>query len=780
MNDRKGGQFPIEALVPIKARRTKAMAIAALPLLALAGQVSAKPAVGGFPEMPSAPTGAPNVIVIMTDDVGFASGSTFGGAIPTPTMDRLAENGLRYDNFHTNALCSPSRAALLTGRNAHAVGFGGVADSARDEPGYNSVIPKGAGSIGQILKAHGYVTAWFGKNHTVPTWQNGPLGPYDQWASGMGFDYFYGFHGGAADQFSPPLIENNSTIEPPQQPGYTLDQDLADRAIGWIAAQKVASGGKPFLLHYTPMTAHAPLHAPKEWIERFRGQFDGGWDVLRTETFARQKRMGVIPANATLAPVPPGVPAWQSLSADQRKVYARYMEVYAAALAHCDYQIGRIVEALRQSGQLDNTMIIYIQGDNGASPEGGPTGAINYAEVLNSAAVRPRDQTADALRRLDEIGGPRSYPIAPMGWTVAMNTPFPYYKTISSRLGGLTNGMVISWPKGIPARGDRDQFTHLVDVLPTVLEAARLPAPREIGGVRQQPFDGVSFTYSFDKPQAPARHRTQYFEVGGHAALYQDGWLAASPVKFGGPPGAPPPALDPQWQLYDLRNDSSQTIDLAARFPAKLARLRAVFEAEARRNHVLPISGNMSLHLLPENRPEALARPGRHVMLPSPFRYTESTFPNIKNRSWSIEADIDVPAGGGNGVLITEGGRFSGWGLAMLGGVPTFFYRTGDTDAALTRLSAAAPLNPGAHRVGVNFTLDGSGLGRGGLLEMIVDGKSAGQTRIERTIAYKFAPEGGSVGHDTGTPLVDDYRVPAPYDGVLRSVTVDLKPTQTP
>lgn len=760
--------------------RSKVFRLLVVPLLVLSVPALAKAPVAGFPERSNAPEGAPNVIVIMTDDVGFASGSTYGGAIPTPTMDQLAANGLRYDNFHTNALCSPSRAALLTGRNAHAVGFGGVTDFGRSDPGYNTVIPKSAASIGRIFKSSGYDTAWFGKNHTVPNWQNGPLGPYDQWASGMGFDYFYGFHGGLTDQFSPTLIENNSTIEPPIRSDYTLDSDMADRAIQWISAQKAQNGDRPFLIHYAPTTAHGPLHAPKEWIERFRGKFDSGWDVLRQETFARQKRMGVIPAYATLSPVSPGVRPWQSLTEDQQKVYARYMEVYAAALAHCDHQIGRIVEALRESGQLDNTIIIYIQGDNGASPEGGPSGAINYAEVLNSSAIRPGDQTEEALRRLDEIGGPRSYPIAPMGWTVAMNTPFPYYKTVSSRLGGLTNGMVISWPKGITARGDRGQFTHLVDVVPTLLEAAKVPIPSVIDGVRQQRFDGVSFAYSFGSPDAPERHRTQYFEVGGNAALYRDGWLAASPVGMGGAPGATLPALDPQWELFDLRSDPSQTIDLAARFPERLKTLRAVFDAEARRNNVFPISGDTARLLLPENRPEALARPGRYVLVPSHFRYTESTFPNIKNRSWSIEADLDVPVGGGNGVLITEGGRFSGWGLAMIAGVPTFIYRTSDTDASLTRLAAAAPLTPGAHRVRVEFTIDGIGLGRGGTLELSIDGRPAGQARIERTIPYKFAPEGGAVGHDTGTPLVDDYRLPAAYDGMLRTVTVELKPAQTP
>jgi arylsulfatase len=733
----------------------------------------------GFPAVAAAPAGAPNVIVIMTDDVGFASGSTFGGAVPTPVMDELAQNGLRYHNFHTNALCSPSRAALLTGRNAHAVGFGGVTDFGRGLPGYNTVIPKSAASIGQILKMNGYDTAWIGKNHNVPTWQNGPLGPYDQWASGLGFDYFYGFIGGLTDQFHPILVENNSTIEPPDQPGYVLDRDLADHAIAWIRAQRAQSGGRPFLIHYAPGSAHGPLQAPAEWIAKFRGKFDMGWDVLRQETFARQKRLGVVPANATIAPPPRGMPAWESLSADQKKLFARYMEVFAAQLAYCDDQIGRVIGALRESGQLDNTIIVYIQGDNGASPEGGAHGTINYTEVLDSSAHKPDDDTARALKRIDEIGGPRSYPMIPFGWTVAMDTPYPYFKTVSSRLGALTNGMVISWPRAITERGERSQFTHLVDVLPTILELTKAKAPAIVNGVRQQPFDGVSFAYSFDHPDGPSEHRVQYFEVAGHAALYKDGWLAASPLK-GFASGASAPALDAHWELYDLHTDSSQTNNVAAQYPEKLKALRKVFDAEARRNHVLPISNETTRVLLPENRPETQARAGRYSLYPSDMRYTESTFPNIKNRSWSVEADIVAPSGGGDGVLITEGGRFSGWGVAVLKGVPTFLYRTGDNDASLTRLAASAPLSRGPHRVKVDFSTDGVGLGRGGTAQLSVDGTPVARQRIERTIAFKFTPEGGSVGRDTGTPLVDDYAVPGAYQGTIRSVVVDLQPVQTP
>jgi arylsulfatase len=491
---------------------------AALVLRCSAGVASAG---GIYPPAASPPAGAPNVLIIMTDDVGYAASSTFGGAIPTPTFDRLAADGLRYNNFHTTALCSPTRAALLTGRNHHAVGFGSVADLAQGEPGYNSIMPKSAGTIGQALSAAGYDTAWFGKNHNVPTWQSGPLGPFDQWASGLGFRYFYGFNGGLTNQFFPALIENNNTIEPPKRPGYILDRDLADHAIAWLRMQQTESGGRPFLLYYAPGTAHAPVQAPADWIARFKGKFNAGWDVYRQETFARQKRMGIIPANARLTPLPPNVKPWANLSTDEKRVAARYMEVYAAMLAHCDDQIGRIIDELQHTGQLDNTLVIYIQGDNGASPEGGAIGSFDYAGQLGGGAGAGQE-LAHALAHLDEIGGPRSFEVGPAGWAVAMDTPFPYYKLIASHLGGTTNGMVISWPSRIKSRGIRSQFTDVTDIMPTVLDAAGISPPVMLNGVAQQPFDGTSVAYSFDHPEAPERHTIQYFEIFGNAALYKD------------------------------------------------------------------------------------------------------------------------------------------------------------------------------------------------------------------------------------------------------------------
>lgn len=743
-------------------------------LLMTCAAVPALAGTEGFPAPPAAPAGAPNVIVIMTDDVGFGATSAFGGEIPTPNFDRVAQNGLRYANFHTTGVCSPSRAALLTGRNHHAVGTGTVVDLARSDAGYTSIIPKSAATVAQLLRANGYSTAAFGKHHNIPTWQNGPLGPFDQWMSGLGFDYFYGFNAGETDQFFPALVENNSTIEPPDRPDYIFERDMADHALQWLRTQRAGSGGKPFLLYYAPGTAHWPLHAPADWIARFRGKFDDGYDVLRQRIFARQKRMGVIPANARLAPMPPEVKPWHSLGADEKRLYARYMEAYAAALAFCDDQIGRLFEDLRVNGQLDNTLIVYIQGDNGSTPEGGPSGMFQFgarADIISN--------TAEALARIDEIGGPRSYPAAPLGYMMAMNTPFPYYKMMASRLGGITSGMAVSWPARIAARGVRRQFTHLTDIMPTVLEAAGIELPASFNGIRQQPIDGISLTYSFADAKAPERHRQQYFEVFGNAALYRDGWMVASPVMPIGRIGGGAAASASKWQLYDLGSDSSQTIDLADRLPDKLAEMRHAFDAEARRNQVFPILHNGMMELLPQNRPEVTAREGRFAFYPSDVRYTDGVFPSTPNRSWSVDAQVEVTDPSAGGVLVAQGGRLSGWGLVMLKGIPTFLYRTGESESALTRLAPSAPLAPGTHNITVSFSVDGPGLGRGGALTMLVDGQPVATGRMEKTIPVRFSTEGASVGHDTGTPLVDDYRVPFPFRG-LRAVTFDLGPAQVP
>jgi arylsulfatase A-like enzyme len=735
---------------------------------ALLGTMAATAALGeqpapGFPTTPKAPKGAPNVLIIMTDDVGYASSSTFGGAIPTPTFDRLAMDGVRFVNFHTTSICSPTRAALLTGRNHHAVGFGTVADLARAGDGYNSVIPKGAGTIAQILSASGYDTAMLGKHHNTPTWQSGPLGPFDQWPSGLGFNYFYGFNGGHTHQFSPSLIENNSFIETPSRPGYILDRDLADRAIDWLQIQRTEHGDKPFLMYYAPGSAHTPLHAPADWLARFRGKFDAGWDVYREQTLERQKRLGIVPANAILAPMPPHVPAWSSLTPDQKRLYARHMEAYAAALAYCDAQIGRVIENLRVNGQLENTLVIYIQGDNGA--EG--SGLFNYAAVGNGVTSED-DEFRNALANIDEIGGPKSYAGVQLGWAMAMNTPFPYYKTIASQLGGIMNGMVVSWPARFPKGQMRSQFTDVTDVLPTVLEAAGIAAPAALNGVSQLPLDGISFNYTITDAKAPAQRRQKYFEVFGHAGFYKDGWFAGSRVKDGYRADISGP-----WELFDLSTDPSQTKDVSARFPEKLAEMRAAFMAEAKRNHVLPVAAHSGRS---GGRPEPMANAGRYVFLPSAFRYPEGSFPQLDGRSWTIEARVHIPAGGANGVVVTQGGQFSGWGLVFLRGVPTFLDRANNWSETLFRMAPAAPLQAGDHIVRVEFTADGPEPGRGGRYVMKIDGRQVAEGRIEKTAAFRVAAEDATIGYDAGTALTEDYSVPGRFSGRIESVTIETRP----
>lgn len=731
-----------------------------------------------YPAPPSPPPGAPNVLVIMPDDVGFAASSTFGGAIPTPTLDRLAADGLRFNNFHTTALCSPTRAALLTGRNAHAVGFGTVSDLARPEPGYNSILPKSAGTLAQVLSGAGYDTAMLGKHHNVPMWQLGSLGPFDQWPSGLGFRYFYGFNAGHADQFAPQLVENTRMVEPPPERDYILDRDLANHAIDWLRTQRAQHPGQPFLLYYAPGSTHWPLQAPADWIARFKGKFDAGWDAYREAAFARQKEMGVIPPDTMLAPMPEGTKPWNQLSSEERKVAARFMEVYAAQLAYSDDQIGRIIEELRRSGQLDNTLVVFIVGDNGSSGEGGANGAFN-ALTRASGASTPAEETAYSLAHLDEIGGPRSYPIGPVGWGAAMNTPFPYYKIMASRLGGVRNAMVVSWPAKLRQRGLRSQFAHVTDIMPTILEAAGLKAPESIDGVAQQPFDGVSLTYSFASSKAPPRHRTQYFEVFGNAAIYHDGWLLAEPVKVDPRNGAAVPDKAGPWQLYDLTRDFSQTRDLAAVHPQKAAELKALWQAEATRNRVLPLVTS-NIQAMMGGRPEPLSAPGRYTFYPSADRYPEGVFPRITNRDWSVEALLDVPAGGADGMLATQGGHVAGWALAVIGGVPTFLYRESDRKEALFRLAGPNALPAGRHKVALSFVVDGPGFGRGGTFTLRVDGRQVASGRIERTIPFKFGGDDATIGRDAGTAVSDDYQLPFAYGGKLDSVVVELGPLQPP
>jgi arylsulfatase len=740
------------------------------------GQIGlrAKNSVKDFPAEVQAPKDAPNVLLIMTDDVGFGASSTFGGPIPTPSFDRLAQRGLRFNQFHTTALCSPTRAALLTGRNHHTCATGVIMELGTGFPGYHTLMPRSCGTVAEILKQHGYNTSWYGKNHNVPDWQTSQAGPFDLWPTGLGFEYFFGFVGGDCNQWAPAIIEGTKPIEPPHDdPDYNFDRDMADRAIHWIRTQHAMAPGKPFLLYYTPGTAHAPHHAPREWIERMKGRFDQGWDQVREETFARQKRLGVIPPDTKLTGRPAGIPSWDSLDADHQRVYARMMEVYAAALAHCDHQIGRVLDAVEATGEMDNTLVIFIQGDNGASAEGSAQGLLNEMTFFNAI---PED-FAVIKSKVDELGGPLHYNHYPIGWAHAMDTPFQWTKQIASHFGGTRNGLVISWPRRIKdAGGIRSQFHHVIDVMPTILEAAGVQAPATIHGVPQKPVEGVSMLYAFADPGAASRRRTQYFEMFCNRAIYHDGWVAATT-----PPVAPwvsvgdPPDIDAyQWELYHVAKDFSQSVDLAQQEPQKLRELQNLFLVEATRNHVLPLDNSRVERLDVSIRPSLTRGRDTFTFYPGMIRIPEGAAPDVKNKSWSISAEIEVPANGADGVLATQGGRFAGWGLYVKDGMPVFHYNL----AGVARYEARAneKLAPGKHTIAMRFQYGGGGPGKGGVATLSVDGRKAAEARVERTIAFRMAlDEGLDIGEDTGTPVSEEYKVPFRFGGRIEKVTIELK-----
>jgi len=626
-----------------------------------------------FPKGVTAPKGAPNVLLILTDDTGFGASSTFGGPIPTPTLDRVAHRGLRYNNFHTTALCSPTRAALLTGRNHHSVGFGNISEFATGYPGYNSILPKSAGTIGNILVGNGYNTSWFGKNHLIPDWLESPDGPFDQWPAGLGFEYFYGFLGGDTDNWHPALFENTKPVLPPfEDHNYILIHDMADRAIDWIRTQHAIAPDKPFFMYFAPGNGHAPHHATKDWIARFKGKFDQGWDKQREMTLANQKKLGVVPADTVLTPRPKDISACDSLNADQKKVYARMMEVYAAAVAQSDYEIGRVIDSLEESGQLDNTLVIYIEGDNGASGEGTLEGTTNeMGGNLESESL------AFKLSMMDELGSDRTYNHYPVGWAHAMDTPFQWTKQVASHFGGTRNGMAISWPMRIKAQGEiRPQFQHVIDIVPTILEVVGIKAPSRLNGVAQKPIEGLSLAYTFDDAKAPTRHSTQYFEIVANRGLYHDGWMASTtPLRQ---PwvvsGVEPDPDDFPWELYNVAQDFSQSRNLAQQNPQKLAELKDLFLSEATNYNVLPIDSSFADRANPALRPGFNTGRTEFTYYPGMIRIPEANAPDIKNKSFHIAADVEIPKSGADGVLVTQGGRFGGWGLLVLDGKPMFAY----------------------------------------------------------------------------------------------------------
>jgi arylsulfatase A-like enzyme len=732
----------------------------------------------------AAPRTPPNVLLILTDDVGFGASSTFGGPVPTPTLDGLAAEGLRYNNFHVTAQCSSTRAALLTGRNPHAVGMGEIPESGRLDPGYTTVIPRSAALIPRILRERGYRTAGFGKYHLIPKWELSAVGPFDHWPTSMGFDHFYGFEPAMTDMFTPNLIENTRILPPPQGAGYAFERDLADRAIHWLREGRAAAPGKPFFVYYAPAAAHAPVQAPEEWIAKFRGRFDRGWDVEREAILARQKRLGVVPQDAVLTPRAAGVPAWDALGDAEKRVAARMMEVFAASLAFADHQIGRVLAELQASGQYDNTLVVYVQGDNGTSPEGGVRGYFNYYNMLNTLGLRESgvfaEDPVELSRRLDQIGGPDSAPAIPTGWTNALNTPFPGWKSDAWSLGGQRTGMVISWPAGIRAGGSvRQQFHFVTDIAPTIYEIVGLDPPRTVDGARQQKIDGVSLAYTFDAPAVPSRRREQYFENRGTLAMYRDGWWAGYTVQPGEVLQRDSP-FGSNWQLYDLNTDFSQARDLASTQPRKLRALQALFRREAARNSVFPI-GRRSI----ERRvTPAMEDAGRYVLHPGTERYSDWGFPNVRNRSWSVTAYLDSPPGGGSGVIVNQGGRFAGWGILLLDGVPHFVYRSTDTDQGLVQLRAAGALAAGPNVIEVRFaetvaadSRNGGGAGpRSAEVTMSVNGRVVERRRVGNLVRSAFMYQGAAIGHSTGSALTDDYAGRFEFTGTIDRVEFQLDP----
>lgn len=741
--------------------------------------VSREKSTPDWPEQIKAPPGAPNVVLILLDDVGFGAASTFGGAIETPQLDRLARGGLRYNRFHVTAMCAPTRAALLTGRNHHQVGYGPIAEAAAGYPGYNSVWGREYASIAEVLRQNGYSTAAFGKWHNTPTWEVSPAGPFDRWPTGLGFEHFYGFMLAWTSQFEPTLYRGTAPVEPPATPehGYHLTADLANDAIRWLHVHDAVLTDKPFFLYFATGGTHMPHQAPKEWIDRYKGRFDEGWDKLREEIYARQKRLGVIPANAELSPRPPELPAWDGMSADARKLFARQMEVYAGFLAHTDYEVGRVLQAIRDEGRADNTLVIYIVGDNGASEEAGANG---YDLRNDSRDTRiASEDVKTQLARADKLGTKHLANLFAAGWGWATNAPFPWGKQVASHLGGIRDPLIVSWPAKIKDQGAlRTQFHHVIDIAPTIYEAVGIEAPTIVNGVKQAPLEGHSMAYSFTQPTAPSPDRVQYFEMVGNRGIYTDGWFAGRrfvlpwewlrPDKWGG-------SLDQHpWELYNLDEDYSQVHDVAAQHPEKLKELVALFDREARKYNVYPLA--------PLRGPQPSPAAGRTV-----FTYREGVtrlplrvLPGLAGRSHVLTADIEAPANGAEGVIVAEGGRFGGFSLYVKDGKLT--YESNLLGQKHEKLVAALPVPPGKVRIVYEFTADLSqgfkehtpgksitpGHGR-----LSVNGAPAG----ERDFSWfgGFMVDTFDLGCDLGSPVSDDYASPFSFNGRVEKVTLELK-----
>ncbi|MCA9028072.1 MAG: arylsulfatase [Planctomycetaceae bacterium] len=725
-----------------------------------------------FPSPVKAPAGAPNVLIILLDDVGYGMCSPFGGSVQTPNLQKLADNGLTYTRFHTTALCSPTRAALLAGRNHHSVGTGVIIEMGTGFPGYTGIIPQSTALIPTILRDNGYATSMFGKWHNTPEPDISPAGPFDRWPTGLGFDYFYGFNQGEAHQFYPTLYRNTTLVAPPKTPeeGYHFTEDMTDETITWVNNTRAADRDKPWFCYFSTGAVHAPHHVPEDWQGKYKGQFDHGWDKERELIHQRQLSMGVIPPGTKLTPRPKEIPAWDSCTADQKKVYLRLMENYAEFMAHTDHHVGRLIDSLEASGELDNTLLFYIVGDNGASAEGGLEGT--FSELASLLGIQLGLEST--INRLDEIGGPSSEPHVPVGWAWAMDTPFQWTKQVASHFGGTRNPMVVHWPKGIQAKGERrTQFHHVIDVVPTILEASGIPTPTKVKGIQQKPIEGVSLAYSFDDADADGKRTTQYFEMFCNRAIYQDGWVACS--HFGTPwdtDSRTGDFLDAPWELYNIDEDFSQAVNLADKQPAKLKQLQELFLDEAQKYDVLPLDSRFAERMDPKLRiagdpPTSWTYYGNHVSLPEPVG------PQLFPRAHTITAKLEIPESGAEGVITCAGAFSAGWSLYIQDGKPSFRYTC--FDIADVDIPGTVEVPAGEVTLSTEFTPDGSKTG-GGVVKLFVNGKQAGEGKLTRTLV-RHGLEPFEVGRDSITPIAPAYKAEGNFDfnGTIDQVTFELK-----
>jgi Arylsulfatase A and related enzymes len=724
-----------------------------------------------------APDGAPNVLIVMIDDMGFGMSEAFGGPIHMPTATRLASNGLRYNQFHTTALCSPTRSALMSGRNHHVNNFGSIAETATAFPGNTGSRPDSVAYLAEMMRLNGYSTSWFGKNHETAAWEISPSGPTDRWPTRSGFDKFYGFMGGETNQWAPFVYDGMTPVEIPHDPNYHFTTDMTNKAIEWAQGQKSLTPDKPFYMYFAPGATHAPHHVAKEWIEKYKGKFDGGWDKMREDTLARQLKMGIVPPGTKLAPKPEAIKDWDKLTADEKKLFARQMELYAGFGEQTDYEIGRLIDGIAATGQLDNTLIFYIIGDNGSSAEGGMNGLYNEMTYFNGV----NESVADILKNYDKLGGPETYPHMAAGWAVAGDAPFEWTKQVAGSYGGTRNGMIVHWPKGIKAKNEiRSQWHHVIDVAPTILEAAGLPEPKSVNGTVQTPMDGVSMLYSFDNAKAVDRHKTQYFEIFGNRGIYHDGWLAGTVHRAAWEFKPRRGFKEDIWELYDTTKDFSLANDLASQNPAKLKEMQALFAAEAIKNHAFPLDDRVveRTNAILAGRPDLMGGRQSLTVYEGMHGMSENVFINTKNLSHTITAEVETSGVSANGVIIAQAGRFGGWTFYVKDGKPAYTYNWLGLNEYT--ISSTQPLPAGKVTIRFEFAYDGGGPGKGGVGKIFVNGQEVATGRIEKTEANLFsADEGTDIGLDEGTAVSSSYSVPFRFTGKIHKVTVDLKLSTT-